>query len=626
VFAPREASNSACNRSSEPAIANLPVTNSSAAFGLATEAPRPDSARPLADQTSGPAGPHPEAPVHSPERPVSPSLNRSVPPSSPAQPHAHLPRQIREAIASASPASCVPVRLAPSAKLRAPGSPDIRQPDDFPLYGPPQRWIANPLRLLALLETDHRRIAAGLSMRHAAEIAHLERADLSPHVGRYYTVDADVDEATERHFHAVGPRIVNDWLAARASAAQSVNQSRVNEPATPQPATIPSDSIIKPRPVVAVGGAAEHAPSTPQAPPAPSAAEGSATEASNVEGVRHPQSLGLSVPPSSATPSSPPQIATPRMSTATQSLAAAAAATVAAIDEAGEPIEDPGAAIEEFSAAIGELGTAIEAFSAADRMLRRATKQHRRATGRHRAAARQSRAPINSPRNTVRSSGTTPGAPKHRGDEVSSDPARALPALEAKAAVRDFVSKPATDYGQPATTPLLINPRNGSRSITRTRSNRIRAIAALTVLIAVLFFAAAWFFSPVAQRPRTDDNAPAPAAVSSPSAVNVRVRSSAFIGVHRWLVPSPSRSSPAPVGVSPSTSIRVVRAARHAIVPTPQFDPSMFHPPPTLDLSIHPSGPRPKPIRDGPTQALRAADSYRKRFTPPTLRPSLPLS
>jgi hypothetical protein len=164
--------------------------------------------------------------------------SRAIDPTA-VQPSAILPRRVREAVASAIPA------LAPRPSTIAPVPyGDCRQPDDFLLYGPPQRWISNPLRLLALLETDRLRIASGHPTRHAAEIAHLERGDLSLNVGRYYSIHADLDEATDRHFQAVGRRLVNDWLSSRRKRNQN---NPVEGSATPADTPLNQSSACHPR-------------------------------------------------------------------------------------------------------------------------------------------------------------------------------------------------------------------------------------------------------------------------------------------------------------------------------------------------------------------------------------------
>jgi len=136
----------------------------------------------------------------------------------------------------------------PEPRTRNPEPPcnhDLRQPDDFPLFGPPQRWISNPLRLLYLQETDQLRIERGLLSRHHAEITRLERSDLSPQVGRYYVINATVDDPTERKLHVLSLRLRDIWRAARSNGSRH----DVNQPASNQPEpTVTSEATSKPAP------------------------------------------------------------------------------------------------------------------------------------------------------------------------------------------------------------------------------------------------------------------------------------------------------------------------------------------------------------------------------------------
>jgi len=161
--------------------------------------------------------------VNSPFQNPSPHSPAPAPPACP-----RLPRPLRELIASATPAHAaarsrspraahrqapeeVPVSLAPSAGRLAPSLSAI----DFPLFGPPERWISNPLRLIALQDADHLRRAAAQPTRHDTEIAHLEQSDLSPQTGRFYAVHAHLDDADEHRLQAVARRIVAEWSATR---------------------------------------------------------------------------------------------------------------------------------------------------------------------------------------------------------------------------------------------------------------------------------------------------------------------------------------------------------------------------------------------------------------------------
>jgi hypothetical protein len=111
-------------------------------------------------------------------------------------------------------------------KIQAEGQ-DVRQIDGFPLFGPLERWISNPLRLIALQRADRRRIAAGIPAKHDAEIALLLQSDLSPQIGRYYLARSHLDESAQRNIRTVGRQLVEQWIADQPHADQSVPSAAI---------------------------------------------------------------------------------------------------------------------------------------------------------------------------------------------------------------------------------------------------------------------------------------------------------------------------------------------------------------------------------------------------------------
>jgi hypothetical protein len=122
-------------------------------------------------------------------------------------------------------------------------APDIRKPAGFPLYGPAERWISNPLQLVTLQDIDRSYAAAGLPTRHDAEIADLLASDLSPEVGRYYPALTDFDEAGTPERQAEYRLRVEQWLAWGDNPPQTADPPSVAPvPPCPRASSTPDDA------------------------------------------------------------------------------------------------------------------------------------------------------------------------------------------------------------------------------------------------------------------------------------------------------------------------------------------------------------------------------------------------
>jgi aminomethyltransferase len=267
------------------------------------------------------------------------------------------------------------------------------------------RWINNRLRLAVLEDSDRRRASRGMSGMHYAEIDRLKRGDLSPAAGRYHFYPLETDAEFERQLEAEIRR-----LAGRECEIQ--------------PDTIPPDSTrpektdpIKPRPVVALCGLAEPAP-TPL-----NARVGASSPHSPIPTTLHPGAVARLVDAiavernmvdrRTATPCpersrwAPPHSVAP-------SLRPSVALTPPTAPPATTPSHD--AAIQSLTAATESIDAGIHSLTAATRILRettitfcvkiqshrKATNQHRAATRKHRAAKREHRAAIREHRAAIR--------------------------------------------------------------------------------------------------------------------------------------------------------------------------------------------------------------------------------